>query len=155
MHPDFPIVEDLQHITDDWAVTLPEPFNRRVEDGNLIFWRPGLTIYVVVWGNDSRQSPRERLARIWADRSPDAFDILEESSDGMLRDSYRLTEDRGTEPDVHALYGFVIGQDGHVQMAAYCDNEAELSIAKAIWRSFEELTDHAGRRDLPRRGSTH
>lgn len=41
LHPEFPVVVGRYQMTPDWAVTLPRPFNRRTEDGSLVFWRPG------------------------------------------------------------------------------------------------------------------
>lgn len=40
LHPDFPVVEGLYRLTRDWELELPEKFNRRIEDGNMVLWRP-------------------------------------------------------------------------------------------------------------------
>jgi lipopolysaccharide/colanic/teichoic acid biosynthesis glycosyltransferase len=52
-------------MTPEWALVLPEKFNRRIEDGSMVFWRPGLTVWINVWGNDKAmmyakwQTPRD------------------------------------------------------------------------------------------------
>lgn len=137
MHPDFPVVKGFQRLTSDWALTLPEAFNRRIQDEDLVFWRTGFTVYIAIWNNDRNETVRERLEWLRAGHSPDAFAIEEESDGDLLRMCYRLTEG-GDGRVVHALYGFIIGQNSHVQMAAYFDDETELQTAKRIWRSFAE-----------------
>jgi hypothetical protein len=137
VHPEFPVVEGRYQMTSDWAVTLPQRFNRRIEDGSLVFWRPGITAWTVVWNNDNGESQQERLEWLRTDTSPDAFDAQFFTDGDVTRYSYRLTE-RRDEGVVHALYGFALGVNGHVQMAIYFDDEADLETARAICRSLDE-----------------
>ena len=137
LHPDFPVVEDEYKLTETWAVTLPGKFNRRFEDGDLIIWRPGLTIYVVIWNNDENESIADRMAAIKEEMSPDAFAIEEKNDGDILRFGYRLNEDRGEEI-VHAWYGFAFAPDGHVQAAIYFDEESDVEVARQIWLSFSQ-----------------
>jgi hypothetical protein len=71
------------------------------------------------------------------DTSPDAFDDSVFTDGDLIRYSYRLTE-RRDERVVHALYGFAIGVDSHVQIAIYFDDEADLEMATASCRSLDE-----------------
>src|SRR5688500_18258634 len=107
LHPDFPVVEGRYQITSDWAVTLPQQFNRRIEDDAMVFWRPGITAWTVVWGNDNNTSPLQRLESLRSDISPNAFDAESVTDGDVTRFSYRLTED-GDGQIVYALYGFAI-----------------------------------------------
>ena len=134
---EFPVVEGRYQLTGGWAVTLPGEFNRRFEDDSLVLWRPGITMWTIVWNNDNAESQQQRLDALRRDLNPDAFetDVLEEG--GITRFAYRLTENR-EEGIVHALYAFAIGADGHVQMAIYFDDENDLDLAKEIWRSLDE-----------------
>lgn len=118
-----------------WSFRMPGGFGKRVEDGNLLFWREGLTVYAVVWDNDARESTAERLAWIRNRISPDGFETEQAQDGDVLRFAYRLTEHR-QEGLVHALYGYTIGPEGHVQMAVYCEREEDVSEARAIWRSI-------------------
>lgn len=124
-------------MTADWAVTLSQPFNRRTEDGSQVFWRPGITVWTVVWNNDKAQSQQERLEWLRGETSPDAFDAQSITDGDVIRYSYRLTE-RREEGVVHALYGFAIGVNGHVQIAIYFDDETDLETARAICESLDE-----------------
>ena len=124
-------------MTSDWAVTLPGQFNRRIEDRSLVFWRPGITAWIIAWNNDKAQSQQERLDWLRRDTSPEAFDYEVLTDGGVMRFAYRLTEPR-EEGVVHALYAFAIGVNGHIQMAIYFDSENDLELARGIWKSINE-----------------
>jgi hypothetical protein len=137
LHPEYPVVEAHYQMTKDWSVNLPTKFNRRFEDRNLVIWKPGFTIWTTVWDNDKLESPDERLAWIRDDSSPGAFDEVTETSNGLLRHSYRLKEE-SDDDRLPAFYCHAIGKDGHVQMAIYFDSPDDLDAAQAIWRSLTE-----------------
>jgi hypothetical protein len=133
----FPVVEGKQQMTDEWAITLPGAFKRRLEDDSLVFWRPGLTAWIIVWDKDADELPSERLAKLRQDISDAAFDLEEDSTGGLLRLRYRLREE-GSQAKAAAFYSFVVGVAGHVQMAIYFDDEVDVELARAMWRSLEE-----------------
>lgn len=137
MTPAYPVAEQECDLSKDWSFRLPGKFRQRVEEGSLIFWRPSLTIYAVVWNNDKKESAAERLSWIKENVSAEAFDAEELQDGGVVRFSYRLTEDRG-QGTVHALYGYAIGHNGHVQFAAYFDRETDIEVARNIWLSITE-----------------
>jgi hypothetical protein len=124
-------------MTPEWALVLREKFNRRIEDGSMVFWRPGLTVWINVWGNDKAASREDRLRRIKADVSPKAFDIEERSTSNPLRYTYRIKED-DDQGKAAALYCFAVGEFGHVQMAIYLDQEADIAKARSIAHSLQE-----------------
>ena len=134
-----------------WSFHMPGRFAHRTEDGNLLFWRKGLTVCAVVWNNDAHESATERLAWIKRHVSPDGFEPEQFQDADVLRYAYRLTE-RRREGVVHALYGYAIEPAGLVQMAIYCGSEADLATARKIWRSVarqSETTKSADARTRP------
>ncbi len=135
LHPDYPVVEGRYDMTPEWAIELPLPFNRRFEENNLVLWRPGITAWIVVWGNDQNASVEARLSALKSRRSPDAFGPQEFSRDGVGYHFYRLLE-AADDARVAAGYAFAFGPAGHVQMAVYFDNESDLPIAEALWRGI-------------------
>jgi hypothetical protein len=139
LNPNFPAVTGRYQMTREWWITLPGEFNRRVEDGSLVLWRPGLTVWVLVWGNDHSESTQVRLDGFRTRKSSLAFDEEMHHDGDVTRYSYRLTEQDDDGPR-SALYAFAIGMTGHVQAAIYFDDETQLAIAKQIWMSFEEVT---------------
>lgn len=136
MSQKFPVVEGHYQMTENWSVTLPEPMKRRFEDESLVLWRKGFTIWTIVWENDDDRTRAETLEWLRENMSQAAFDLSVEQDRGLTRFSYRLNEERG-EGLVYALYAFAIADIGHVQMAIYFDDEAELEQARAIGKSLE------------------
>jgi hypothetical protein len=137
LHPDFPVVEGNYQMTREWAVNLPGRFNRRIEDGDLVIWRPGFTIWTTVWNNDREETPEERLDWLRDGTSPDAYAQETENEGQLVRYAYRLDEESEDKSQA-AFYCFANGQNGHVQMAIYFDSEDDLPTAKQIWRSLAE-----------------
>ena len=138
LHPDFPIIEGQYQMTTEWSMNLPSKFNRRFEEDDLVIWKPGFTIWTQIWGNDKDESAEARLEWIKQDTSPDAFNSVTESSNGILRYAYRL-EEKAEDGRQAAFYGFSIGATSHVQIAIYFDSPADLSIAEGIWRSLTTI----------------
>lgn len=133
LHPEFPVVTGDFQLTSAWSLSLPLKFNRRVEDGSLILWRSGVTIYFNAWNNDHDESIDTRLTQLKADVSSDAFEFQEQETGGIQRFSYRLVED-----GVSALYGFVVADGGHLQVAVYFDDASEAELARSMFASVTE-----------------
>ena len=139
LHPDFPVVSGRYALTNEWSVELPIEFNRRIEEGSLVLWRPRFTIWINVWNNDHGESTESRMSWMKAGRSPDARDIEEDVGGGFGRISYRLAED-----GVEALYGLVVAESGHLQLALYFDDESDVAMARDILDSVEGPPGHGG-----------
>ena len=129
--PGFPLVQGDYDLTETWMIHLSEPFARRVEDGALVLWRPGMTIWMIAWGNDHGKSQAERLAGIKSDASAGRFAEREMVADGMTRFSYRLRDTNDDGP-VESVSGFVINDEGHLQMAVYFDDAADEEKAREL-----------------------
>lgn len=135
LHPDFPVVSGEYQLSTNWTITLTQEMNRRVEDQNLVLWRPGITVWMSLWGNDHEETIRERLEWFQSVTSPYAFDVSVRADDTPARYSYRLNED-GEEGTVFAFYGFALKEDGHLQIAIYVDREGDLTDAKSLFDSL-------------------
>jgi hypothetical protein len=135
LHPGFPVIEGQYRLARDWELDLPEKFNRRIEDGDTVIWRPGLTFWIAVWGTEPDMTPEGTLSWILEDASPDRTKERVNRSGGLIRLTYRLQElDPDRDPqDYVSISGYVIAPSGHVQISAYCDDfEAEKTGAKVI-----------------------
>jgi hypothetical protein len=147
VNPQPLVVEGITTLTDHWTLDLPGPFQRRKDDESIVFWRPGLTIFAVVWRNNRHQTKNARLSEVHADISPTATDVEVVRAGRLLRITYRLDEDapeheeddeKPAEGSVPALHTFIFGESGHVQLACYFDEESEAALAKAIARTVDE-----------------
>jgi hypothetical protein len=140
LHPAFPIVEGNYRLTREWTIDLPGKFNRRIEDDDLVIWRPGLTFWIAIWGLEAGKTPEQTLAWVLEDASPHRTDE-KICRDGLLRLTYRLREqDPERDPSCFtAIYGYVFSTSSHVQIAGYCDStEAEVTAEEVI-RSLRSL----------------
>jgi hypothetical protein len=133
--PGFPLVEGQHALTAEWSINLPEQFARRVEDGSLVLWRPGLTLWLTAWGNDHNESQSERLDGIKRTASPTRTDERVSQKRRLTRWSYRLRDRSSDGTAVESVYGFVIDERGHLQLAIYFDDVADEAKARALVES--------------------
>jgi hypothetical protein len=136
LHPDYPVVEGQLRVTETWSVELPEAFNRRVEEGALCMWRPGLTIWVEAWKPPLPQTT-EQMAEWLRDGIAEEATDLSETAHDLVRITYRLSE-AAEDERAPALYGYAIGRSGYLQIAAYFDDEADAVVARQIFESASE-----------------
>jgi hypothetical protein len=129
--PGIPLVEGEYPLTASWSIRLPGQFARRIEEGALVLWRPGLTIWLTAWNNDHGEFQADRVARIKKSASPERFAEQEAVAGGVTRFSYRLRDDSDDGP-VESVYGFVIGDDGHLQLAIYFDDPLDELVAREL-----------------------
>jgi hypothetical protein len=129
--PGFPVEEGDSALTATWSIHLPEKFARRVEDGSLVLWRPGLTVWLAAWGNNHGGSQAERLAWIKEEASPERFAERESNAGNLTRFSYRLREENEDGP-VESLSAYIINDDGHLQMSVYFDDPADEATARKL-----------------------
>lgn len=137
LHPDYPVVTGTYQMTDEWAVALPETFNRRIEDGSLVLWRATLTFWVTIWGNDKGTSEEERLASILETASDLRGEQQIERTGKLIRLTYELPEeDYSREKSSYkSISGYVIAPMGHVQISAYFDTPAARALGYKIIHS--------------------
>lgn len=131
LHPKYPIVDGDVPLTARWQLTLPQRFNQRVEDGKLVLWRPGLTVWLNAYGTEDGISVEDRVARDRANASDAAVDIEQFEIGAVTHLIYRLSGEAESAAR-HSLYGFAHAADGQIMAAFYFDDEAELSEARAI-----------------------
>lgn len=135
--PGFPIVEGDYALTEKWSIHLPDTFAHRVEDGCLVLWRPGLTIWLAAWGNDMGESQGKRLKWIKNEASPDRFAESESKVRNLTRYLYRL-RDKNEDGPIESLSAYILNDDGHLQMSVYFDDPNDEAKARALAESVDE-----------------
>lgn len=138
LNPQFPVMNGHHELTQDWALTVPEPMNFRIDRdsaaSSAVFWRPGLTAMLTPWGNPRGDAAAVRLQQVKGHVSTRGFDHAEWSEKGVHYLTYRLAE--GAEDGrLPALYGFAVSVAGHVQLAVYFDSGDDLTSAQSLVRS--------------------
>jgi len=129
--PGFPIVEGEHALSGSWSLTLPAQFTRRVEDGALVLWRPGITLWNLAYKNDKNESQAARLAVFKSVMSDEATDVRQSTTGGVTRLTYLLIED-----GVHSLTSVAVSDAGHLHTSIYFDDEADAATALRIAQSI-------------------
>ncbi len=124
-------------MTDTWSVTLPSEFAKRIEEGDLVLWRKGLTCWIVVYDLKDGETPKQRLDWLKGDASKDAVERWESVDAMPLRYAYLLHE-KEEAGERWALYTFTVGDRSHVMMAIYFDKKDDLAEARAIGMSIAQ-----------------
>ncbi len=127
LHPDYPVVTGDYLLAKGWRVTLRDAFNRRIDDGSLVLWRPDLTFWFNIWNNDGQTSVDAVLERLLADASAERSEEQIEQSAAMARLSYALPDE---------INGFVIVPAGYLQVSAYYDTLDARTLAYDIIRTI-------------------
>lgn len=138
LNPDFPVVSGDYVMTKGWRVSLEDEFNRRIEDGSLVLWKPELTFWINVWNNERRASPDELLQEILVRASPERIAEKTARSEALICLTYELAEDDAERPDSapSSINGFVIAKPGYVQVSAYADTPEAHALAYRIIESI-------------------
>lgn len=116
-----------------WIVTPPCHLLRRLDEGSLILWRPGFTVYL-----DGLTAPTDLPATDWleglrSDAIPGRTD--EATVEGPLTSfCYRLVE-VGPQRELAGWYGFARVGAAVLHYVGYFDDEAGEALAKSFWDS--------------------
>lgn len=132
--PQFPRIAGDYRMTEEWMLTLPKEYARRVEDGSLVLWRKGVTCWSNVWNRKEGDTPKGILQWLKKDIPKETKQRWEAIDSLPYRFAYLLQEkEEGSTR--WALYCFVVGEESHVQMAIYFDDVADLDEARSIYAS--------------------
>lgn len=119
----------LFSLTDEWTIELGEDFERRVEDGSLVFAHGDRAVWI-----DLFEDPRpvaEKLALLQED-VPEGARQWEWEQGNLLQWGYL---ERDEENENYELTTFSLGAPGYALMSFYFDEESALDWALKCWRS--------------------
>ena len=127
-----------------WQAAVGSHLLRRVDHGNLVFWRPQLTMWVRSFQSPDK-SAAEKLALYQAHIPQEAQDRESKELDNGIVSRYFLTEtnENGTEQRGVYMAGFTDG--GHIDVSAYYDDDeasAELALFWQALRPYEAEAAH-------------
>jgi hypothetical protein len=130
----YPIAVGKFPLTSEWSVWLPFEFAHRVEDGSIVLWRPGLTFYFDIRGNQFHDTIDQRLSWIRAVASDVRTSEQVSNELDLVRLTYEVDERATdpTKPHYRSLSAFIITDGGHVQIVAYCDDPQALGLAYSL-----------------------
>ena len=142
LNPDFSVVSGDYVMTKGWRISLDDEFNRRIEDGSMVLWKPELTFWINVWNNERGASPDELLQEILVRANPERTAEKTTRGDATIHLTYELAEDDAERPDSASgsrasINGFIIAAPGYVQVSAYADTP---EAHDAAWRIIDSIS---------------
>lgn len=133
-----PLPVPVQRLTKEWSLRINSCFRRRTEDQDLVYWAPGRTLWMSVWGAKKGESPAERLAWIKNEANPEPVERYEPAHPTLKRFAYLLLESDDERGARWALYTATVSPaGGHLWMTAYFDRKEDLDWARRTWDSVE------------------
>jgi hypothetical protein len=125
----------LFSLTDEWTIELGENFERRVEDGSLVFSHEDRALWIDIFDDD--RDPQEKMALLQED-VPEHVNVWEFEHEGLLKFGYLEYDE---ENENHELTTFSVGPTSYALMTFYFDEEATLDWALKRWRSVRFLDE--------------
>lgn len=130
----IPDADGRSDIDAHWVADFPLRFQRRIEETQMILWRPHFTIRMQGYGtrDDTAQQVRTKME---AGLPHGARDLLREEEGGLWRTAFRITL---PAPDQcrPALVALVWTRGQLLNLSAYFDDEADAATALAVVRSL-------------------
>lgn len=122
-------------ITKEWIIDIPEDFERRVEDGKLIFWNTGITMVTVAFRLPEDTGKLELLNQIQSRIPEDVLETFVSTKGEIVGLGYTRIQKREGEKNRLALYTFTANDTSCLQTAYYLDEPQDLEWAKTAWKS--------------------
>ncbi len=126
--PGVAVAQGRVLLSEDWHLDLPSAFWRRREQGSLVLWRPGLTLWVDVADHDA-ESASAYVAQRLSGVPSRASELGWSTSERTSQLSFRL---RAASAACPALQLLKAGPQSYVHAHAYFDREEEQAHARAI-----------------------
>jgi hypothetical protein len=83
-------------ITSSWSIELDSDFFRRVDEGDLVLWKPGRTVYAAVYWTDV-SAAEEAIARMLEGRPGVPRRTFDRAEPGICGHAYLLPEGEGPD----------------------------------------------------------
>ncbi len=131
----LPVDTGLMSIMDIWQFEISERMTRRYDNGSLVVWKPGFTI----WINSHSETVKpvsDRIKAILGTMSTDGYDLQRSQDDCIRKIRYQLEEDRdgAVQSSMH-IFGITEDQDIHISI--YYDSPKHKQEIEKIWGSLQ------------------
>tara|TARA_B100000745_G_scaffold300260_1_gene253548 strand:- start:1236 stop:1994 length:759 start_codon:yes stop_codon:yes gene_type:complete len=130
----LPVEKGHVNITEFWEFSVNSYMLRRFDNGSLVIWRPGFTIWLTSYTPDN-PNYNDRASDLVTRASPNKTDLERIESDGLIKVRYFLDEEVNGELQSSAyIYGFTECQEIHI--AIYFDGPKHRSEIDNVWSSL-------------------
>jgi hypothetical protein len=124
-------------IGEHWQVSVAERMCRRTEGGDLVIWRPGITLYFNVM-KKNEQSDEDIRKNLIDNRSAASMDFTAEEVGALKKYRYTLVEDLEGKSQ-SSVYFFAISREEVLLVTIYYDSEEFLPEIERLWSSISFL----------------
>lgn len=128
-------------ITPNWRITLDKPYQRRIENDQLVLWTTGRTILMVVFRYQDARQREMMLAELKSKAAATGLETLESQQDAMVRFGYIQPEEISPGHVRLALHAFCAAETTCLQSAFYFDIPADLPWAIQTWETIQYLNN--------------
>jgi hypothetical protein len=136
---EYPSVKGTFRMNTVWSVDLPAEFNGRFEAGDLVIWKPGLTLWIEAKGRERGELKYERYKRFKKENSKNKRNERIEEDVRQTLDTYefKVRDETREIKEYFAIYAFKINEFSFVQIWAYADSGKDKIMAYSIIRSIK------------------
>ena len=120
-------------ITNPWSMELDADFFRRVDDGDLVLWKPGRTVYAAVYWTDVAAA-EEAIARMVEGRPGVPRRTFDRNEPGLAGHAYLLPEGEGHDR-YWGLNTWTASRKSVACVTFYFRHLTELDWALRAWQS--------------------
>jgi hypothetical protein len=120
-------------ITSDWGMELEEGYQRQVQDGDLVLWKPGRTVYAAVYSTDNAEA-EEAIEKMLHDRPASPLRTFDRAEGSIAGHAYLLPEGEGGD-EYWGLNTWTAAKGSVACVTFYFDAIEDLEWALAAWRT--------------------
>ena len=129
----LPVEKGPVKITENWGFNVDSHMLKRFDNGSLVIWRPGFTIWLNAYTPDN-PDVHERISNLLNRISPGRTHLEQVELNGLKKVRYFLDEEVDGEVQSSAnIYGFTESHELH--MAIYFDDSEYKSEVQNIWET--------------------
>lgn len=120
-------------LTSLWSIDLDDSFERRAGNGDLVFWRPGRTVYASVYDTDNAEA-EEAIGKMLEGRPGTPARTFDRAEPGVVGHAYLLPEGEG-DGAYWGLNSWTAAKGSVACVTFYFDGLDDLRWALDAWQS--------------------
>ncbi len=127
------------YISEDWTFAVDADFQCRFENGSLVYWRPGHTVYIDVFDTELGEEVTAIEAML-ADRVREPQETFDIDEDDLVSHAYLLPEDDAGRT-YWGLNTLTASRGSLLAVSFYFDDEKDKEWALNMWKTIQRLDD--------------
>lgn len=117
----------------DWSILVDPDFNRGIDDGDVVLWKPGRTIHASVFNTNNVEAD-DAIEKMIEGRPGIPVQMFDREEPGLAGHAYLLPEG-DTEHRYWGLNTWTASKGAVACVTLYFDDINELNWAITVWKS--------------------